>query len=202
MERFEDVEHRQSRTQELDEDIHRAFRPLEGDVETDSPAEEDLVETKKQMQHEASYGTRLQGDIGEGVATRVASEKLGLTPDPRFDQPGHGLDGVFKDDETRFVFVEAKCTGKGPASLRGDQMRSSWVSRTLEKMRDSGGEQYSLGNAEIAREVLDTGLDRIRYLVVDTDPKSLEVTAYEAQVDGTWRKIGSWDAYEFEQLHV
>ena len=202
MERFEDVEHRQSRTQELDEDIHRAFRPPEGDVETDSPAEEDLVETKRQMQHEASYGTRLQGDIGEGVATRVASEKLGLTPDARFDQPSHGLDGVFKDGEARFVLVEAKCTGKGPASLRGDQMQSSWVNRTLEKMRDSGSEQHSLGNAEIAREVLDTGLDTIRYIVIDTDPKSLEVTAYEAQVDGTWRKIGSWDAYEFEQLHV
>lgn len=166
---------------------------------------EKAVETeKRELQRRASYGNQFQGDVGEGIAERVATDKLGLTPDPRFDKSvgGHGIDTVYLEGKNRPVVVEAKCDERGIKALRGDQMQPEWVGRNAEMMRIPGNERYTQGNAEIGRDILDIGTDNVRRIVITTDPTTLEVKAYEGQPDRSWKEIGQWHADDLEQPYL
>ena len=48
-------------------------------------------------------------------------------------------------------------------------------------------------------EIEEQGPDSIRRVVIVTHPSTLQVTAYEGQADNSWKKIGTWSAFEFEQ---
>jgi hypothetical protein len=159
---------------------------------------------KRELQHRAAYGNQFQGDIGEGIAERVATDKLGLTPDPRFDKSvgGHGIDTVYLEGKNRPVVVESKCDERGIRALRGDQMQPEWVERNAELMRTPGNERYTAGNAEIGRDILDIGADKVRRIVITTDPTTLEVKAYEGQTDRSWKEIGRWHATDLEQPYL
>ena len=147
----------------------------------------------------AARESKWQGDLGEGIALRVASEKLGLTPDPRFDQRYHGLDVVCDDDKENLVLIDSKCDERGIKALEGDQMQPEWVERTAAKMQNPKSAQYTPGNAEIGAEIQRAGADKVRRLVVTTHPTTLRVRCYEGQPDRTWKLIGEWSAFEFEQ---
>lgn len=159
---------------------------------------------KQEQQRRSGLGNQFQGDVGEGIAERVATDKLGLTPDPRFDKSegGHGIDTVYLEGKNRPVVIESKCDERGIKSLRGDQMQPEWVERNAEMMRTPGNERYTKGNAEIGRDILDIGADRVRRIVITTDPTTLEVKAYEGQPDRSWKEIGRWHATDLEQPYL
>jgi hypothetical protein len=161
-------------------------------------------EEKKHIQREAAYGNKFQGDVGEGITERVATDKLGLTPDPRFDKSegGHGIDTVYLQGKGRPVIVESKCDERGIKALRGDQMQPEWIDRNARLMQTPGNERYTPGNAEIGREIDKIGADKVRRIVIVTDPTTLEARVYEGQVDRTWKLIGSWDAFNIEQPNL
>mgnify|MGYP000885579993 FL=1 len=143
--------------------------------------------------------SRFQGDIGEGIAERVSTEKLNLTPDPRFDAKRHGFDSVGRDDKGKLVIVEAKCDERGIKALRKDQMQQAWVERNAQMMQNPGNERFTQGNAEIGHEIQRTPPEDIRRVVLSLDPRTLEITGYEADSAGKWQVIGRWSALEFEQ---
>lgn len=87
-------------------------------------------------------------------------------------------------------------------ALRGDQMQPEWVERNAELMRTPGNERYTAGNAEIGRDILDIGADKVRRIVITTDPTTLEVKAYEGQPDRSWKEIGRWHATDLEQPYL
>ena len=187
IEQFEDSQERTEDRDKYDDSLHRSFRP--GDREGEL----------SQQESAAGNPYKMDGDIGQGVATRVASEKLDLTPDPRFDQPYHGLDGVYRDQDGQMVLVEAKLDKRGINALRENQMQPDWVERRAKLMQMEGSKQYTPGNAEIGAEIEKQGPDSIRRVVIVTHPGTLEVTAHEGQADNSWKKIGTWSAFEFEQ---
>jgi hypothetical protein len=175
-------------------DSNNSIPDMDGEVE------------KRELQRQAAFGNQFQGDVGEGIAERVASDKLGLTPDPRFDKSkgGHGIDSVFLEGKNRLVVIEAKCDERGIEALRGDQMQPEWVKRNIELMKDPDNERFTQGNAEIAHDVLHIGVDNVRRIVIITNPITLEVKVYEGQEDRTWKEIsnGKWDAFDLEQPYL
>lgn len=184
-------------------DVHENFRPRDTSARRNhSQDAPEQAETRKEMQHEASFGTELQGDIGEGVALRVASERLGLTPDPRFDQVKHGLDGVYRDSKGKLVVVDSKCDERGIHALKDDQMQREWLARNSKMMQDPSNERFTAGNAEIGADIERQGIDQVRRLVIATHPASLEVKIYEGQPDGSWKQIDNWNAWDLEQPYL
>lgn len=170
----------------------------EGETRVEHALENNL---KREQQRHSGRWSRFQGEIGEGIAERVATEKLGLIPDPRFDQSrgGHGIDAVYLEGRNRPVVIEAKCDEREIRALREDQMQPEWVDRNARLMLSPENERFTSGNAEIGQEILDTGAARVRRIVITTNPATLEVKAFEGQSDLTWKVIGKWYADEFEQ---
>jgi len=191
----EQEKHPENDLNQQERNLHRNFRP-------GSQAPETTEIDKKELQRQMGYGSKFQGDIGEGVTLRVASDKLGLTPDPRFDQAKHGFDTVFRDPEGRLVVIEAKYDERGIKALEGDQMQPSWVERNAGMMQDPGNERFTEGNAKIGREILKVGAENIRRIVIATDSSTLRSTAYEGQADGSWKQIGSWSVLDLEQPYL
>ncbi|HEX8682063.1 MAG TPA: hypothetical protein VF707_07110 [Ardenticatenaceae bacterium] len=140
-----------------------------------------------------------QGDIGEGVTIAAVVDKLGLTPDPRFDQPYHGVDGVYQDEQGAMVVGESKFTEKGIKALEGNQMQPDWLAKRALMMQDPESKQYTPGNAQIGADIQKAGAENVRRLVITTDPKTLVTQGYEGQSNGTWKLIGSWSALGWEQ---
>ncbi len=141
-----------------------------------------------------------QGEIGEGIAIRVATEKLGLTPDPRFDTSAHGFDCVSQDPQGRICVVEAKFDNRGIRALRGDQMQPEWIERNARMMQNPGNERFTKGNSELGREIITSDPENVRRIVITNDPKTLEIKAYEGKENGSWELIGGpWPAIDFEQ---
>jgi hypothetical protein len=159
---------------------------------------------KRELQRRSAFGNQFQGDIGEGITERVATDKLELTPDPRFDKSvgGHGIDTVYLDKKGRPVIIESKCDERGIKALRKDQMQPEWIERNAKMMRAPGNERYTIGNADIGRDILDTGTDKVRRIVITTNPTTLEVKAYEGQPDRSWKEIGRWHAIDLEQPYL
>ena len=159
---------------------------------------------KSILQNRAAFGNQFQGDIGEGIAERVATDKLGLTPDPRFDKSmgGHGIDTVYLKGKDQVAVVEAKCDERGIKALQGNQMQPEWVEHNAKLMRTPGNERYTTGNAEIGRDILDIGVNKVRRIVITTDPTTLEVKAFEGQPDRSWKEIGKWYATDLEQPYL
>lgn len=203
IEDYDAMEQQMREMQEAEEELHSAFHPQENSLELEKPlADQELAEGKSEMQRQAAYGTKFQGDIGEGVSLRVATERLGLTPDPRFDQTRQGIDGVYQEGAGKMVVVESKFDERGIRALNGDQMQPEWLERTATKMETPGSTYYTPGNAEIAMDLQEQGVDRVRRLVIATDPASLDVTVYEGQSDHTWKVVDAWSALEFEQPYL
>jgi len=191
------------RRQEAEMALRRHFRPTDGQVsKVESQAEREQAEARTEVQRQAGTGAKFQGDIGEGVTLRVATERLGLTPDPRFDQSQHGLDGVCLDGKGKLVVIESKFDEKGIHALRGDQMQPEWVERNARMMQNPGDERFTPGNADIGTELLEAGPDQVRRLVITTDPSTLEVRIYEGQSDRSWKQVDAWNAWELEQPYL
>lgn len=188
---------------EINEPVEdEALDPITEKVEEgDTHVEHTLENERREQQWHSGCWSRFQGEIGEGIAERVATEKLGLVPDPRFDQSrgGHGIDTVYLEGRNRPVVIEAKCDEREIRALREDQMQPEWVDRNARLMLSPENERFTAGNAEIGREILDTGASRVRRIVITTNPATLEVKAFEGQPDLTWKEIGKWYADEFEQ---
>jgi len=200
--KIEDLEQEMGKTKKFDGALHRTFIPEYKGTANGSPeGQETQIEGGKETPQATADKLKWQGDIGEGVAIQVASEKLNLMPDPRFDPPYHGLDGVYEDGNGCLVLVEAKLDKRGIAALHGNQMQVDWVERRAKLMQMEGSKQYTPGNAEIGAEIEKTGPENIRRVVIATDPSTLETKAYEGQPDGSWQQIGTWSAFEFEQPH-
>lgn len=196
----EELEKQVEQRQEAQRNLHRNFRPEDSSDSEDARRAE--AEAIKERQRQAGAGAKFQGDIGEGVGLRMTTERLGLTPDPRFDQSTHGFDIVCKEGKDKLVVVESKFDKRGIRALNGDQMQPEWVERTAQKMRIPGNEQFTQGNAEIGTELLDAGPEKVRRLVVTTNPETLEVRVYEGQPDRTWKQIDAWNAWELEQPYL
>jgi hypothetical protein len=199
----EDFEKNTQQQRETDDLLHRNFRPDKGasPLET-QPSEQELQDGKKELQRRARFGNKLQGDIGEGTTLRVATDKLGLTPEPRFDQAAHGFDAVYRDDKGYLVVIESKFDERGIKALRGNQMQPEWVDSNARMMQNPGNEQFGVGNAEIGREIQRVGADNVRRMVISIDPSSLEVRAFEGQADRSWKLIGTWNAWDLEQPNL
>lgn len=193
---LENFEDHSQRNNKIDEDLHRNFVP-----EEKSAKQEEIKETPKMDKAEA-LKNKWQGDVGEGVTIRVASERLNLSPDFRFDQTNKGIDGVFRDAENNIVLVESKFTKNGIHSLHKDQMQSEWVERTTEKMTNTESEYYTPGNAEIAEEIQEVGASRVRRVVITIHPSTLEAKIHEGQIDKSWKSIDSLKVLDIEQPHL
>ena len=81
-------------------------------------------------------------------------------------------------------------------------MQPEWVERKAQLMQMEGSKQHTPGNSEIGAEIDEVGVDNVRRVLVVTDPRSLEVTAYEGQPDRSWQELGRWSAFEFEQPNL
>ena len=128
---------------------------------------------------------------------RGVSEKLGLTPEPGFDQTSKGFDAMFRQKGGGWVIVESIVAQQGIHALEDDQMQHSWIKRTVEKMQDrEADDYYTASNAKIAAEISRVGPRNVQRLVVATHPGTVESTCFEGQADGSWVKIGSWSAHE------
>ena len=194
---LENIEDQSHIDDDIDKDLHRNFTPGEGSFskEINKPETFNLAKAE-------SLKNKWQGDIGEGISIRVASERLNLTPDPRFDQPGQGFDGLFKDDEGNLVIVESKFTKNGIHSLHKDQMQPEWVARTADKMATPESSMYTEGNAEIATDIKETGTENVRRIVIATDPGTLEAKIFEGKSDGAWELLDQLDVLDFEQSYL
>lgn len=187
-----------------EQDIHKNFRPSDksgGERAADSGKYKTQDQAEKQRN--AAMGAKFQGDIGEGITLRTSTEKLGLTPDPRFDQARHGFDAVCRDEKGKLAVVESKFDERGIKALNENQMQSEWVEKNARMMTIPGNERFTKENAEIGREIQRVGADNIRRIVVTTDPRTLEVQAYEGQKDGSWKKIMErWSSLDLEQPYL
>jgi hypothetical protein len=154
---------------------------------------------QRRLRQNRAASDKVQGDYGEGIGLKVASEKLDMIPDPRFDQTGRGIDTVCHDREGNMVIVESKCTKAGIDSLRKGQASPEWTEKTAKKMQNEKSDYYTPGNKEIGMEIDRRGAENVRRIVVTSHPESPFVKAYEGQKDGKWIPIGQWDADEFEQ---
>ena len=192
LEDFEDVSFHQDKVDNL---LHRNFKPgTEKDaLKNLRPSDSPKVQNKLNKE---------QGDIGEGIAIRVASEHLNMTPDVRFDQTPKGIDCVLRDENNELVVMEAKLAKNGIHSLEGDQMQLEWVERTANKMATRGNELYTPENAEIAAEIKEIGTSNIRRIVIATHPESLDAKVYEGDKDGGWKLIDQWNVVDIEQPHM
>jgi len=193
------AQHRPSRNASPDGDVQKRDDQA---PKVETQAKQEQAETSREMQRRTGASTKFQGDIGEGVALRVATERLNLTPDPRFDQRAHGVDGVYLDAKGKPVVIESKFDERGIRALRGDQMQPEWVERNARMMQDPDSERFTPGNAEIGAELLKAGPDKVRRLVITTDPRTLEVRVYEGQSDRSWKQIDTWNAWELEQPYL
>jgi len=198
----EELEKQVQRNRETEDALHRNFRPRDTQTTQEGQTEQEQAEAKKELQHQEGLAAKRQGDIGEGVTLRVATERLGLTPDPRFDQTERGLDGVYRDGQGRLVVVESKFGEKGIRALEGNQMQPEWLERNAKMMQTPGNERYTPGNAEIGAELEKQGVDKGRRLVVTTDPRDLVVRVYEGQTDHSWKQIDTWNAWDLEQPYL
>jgi len=194
---LEDFDNHLRTDETIDKELHRNFAPDE------SMTSEEMknLEASNASQSEA-LKNKWQGEIGEGVSIRVASERLNLTPDPRFDQPNQGFDGVFKDQDGKLVVVESKFTKNGIHSLHKDQMQPEWIDRTAEKMANPQSAMYTPGNAEIASEIKEIGVENVRRFVVATDPSTLEAKIYEGKSEGSWQIVDQWTVLDIEQPYL
>lgn len=183
------------------EPIKNSFNSVD---KSESKVEKSKEGENLQEQQRAGHWSQFQGDIGEGIAERVATEKLGLIPDPRFDQSrgGHGIDTIYLEGKNRVVVIEAKCDEREIRALRDDQMQPEWIERNAKLMRTPGDERYTVDNAEIGRDILDKGADKVRRIVITTNPSTLEVKAFEGQADLSWKEIGKWYADDLEQPYL
>lgn len=200
MKHLEGSEQEDLRESHSDRSIPKRFRDndrLEQAKATDGRSTE-AVENAKHKNLNAKF----QGEIGEGLTERAAVDKLGLTPDPRFDAAKHGFDTVYKDQQGGLVVIESKFDDRGIKALNGDQMQPEWVARNARMMQNPGNERFTEGNAAIGKEIQKTGADSIRRIVIATNPRTLETSAYEGQADGSWKQIGQWSALEFEQPYL
>lgn len=154
---------------------------------------------KKPSEKGNAQQAKFQGDIGEGVMLREASERLDLLPDPRFDQPYHGFDAVCRDSAGNLVIVESKFADDGINAVRKGQMQVEWVEREAQRLQNPASTAYTEGNREIGEEIQRIGADRVRRVVIAANPKSLETVAYEGQEDGTWKSIDTWSALQFPE---
>jgi hypothetical protein len=158
------------------------------------------ADQKEKLIRQRGNASREQGEIGEGVAIRVGSEKLELTPDSRFDAAHHGFDCISRDSQGNLCVVEAKFDRRGIHALRDDQMQPKWIGRNARMMQNPGNERFTKGNSELGHEIINTGLENVRRIVITNDPRTLEINAYEGKEDGSWELIGGpWSALEFEQ---
>jgi hypothetical protein len=162
--------------------------------------------TENQSIHSSNKAKNLmnqfQGNIGEGIALRSATERLGLTPDPAFSQPNRGFDGIYRSQEGNLVLVESKFTEKGIHSLSGDQMQPEWVDRISKRMQNPESSQYTPGNAELGSEIDKIGPQNIKRLVIATDPRTLDAKVYEGQKDGSWQKVNSFSVIDLIQPYL
>lgn len=182
---------------EIDRLLHQNFKP----EEKVNPKDLGILKTSDSFQAQA-LKNKYQGDIGEGTAIRVASEKMNMIPDPRFDQCRRGFDEVCRDENGRLVVIESKFADKGIHALNGDQMQPSWIERKIDQMSTPGNELYSTGNAEIANEITKEGVFKIRRIIISTDPGSLEAKVYEGQDNGKWKLIDQWSVIDLEQPYL
>lgn len=152
----------------------------------------------------AGQWNQFQGEIGEGIAERIATEKLGFIPDPRFDHSkvGHGFDSIYLGGKNRIVIIEAKCDEREIKALRNDQMQPEWVEQNAELMRTPGNERFTINNAEIGRDILDIGAEKVKRIVITTNPATLEIKAFEGQPNHSWKEIGKWYADDLEQPYL
>jgi len=199
---MEHFERREEQTSEgsASGDIHAHFRfrgKLSQEVETS------LNDGSEISEHRArALGSKFQGDVGEGVTLRVATDRLGLTADPRFDQAHHGYDAVYIDSKGRPVIIESKFDERGIKALRGDQMQPGWVERNAKMMQNPTNERYTPGNAEIGSQIEKTGCSHVRRLCVALDHKTLESVVWEGQLDGSWKEIDRFSVLNYEQPYL
>jgi hypothetical protein len=110
-----------SKTSKAKGDLQRSIDKYQQYLNQAKPGSSTSQSTSSK-QRLASFGNEFQGNVGEGIAERICAEKLGLTPDPRFDKSeyGHGIDTIYLDEEGRLVIVEAKLDKRGIRALRDD----------------------------------------------------------------------------------
>jgi hypothetical protein len=204
LEKPEEIMHKYQELEGSKQDIHKNFRPGEKVVsERAAESGKDKATNLVEKQRSAAMGAKFQGDIGEGITLRAATEKLGLTPDPRFDQARHGYDAVCRDEKGKLAVVESKFDERGIKALKENQMQPDWVEKNAKMMQNPGNERFTTGNAEIGRDIQRKGADNIRRIVVTTDPRTLEIQAYEGQKDGNWKLIMEpWSALDLEQPYL
>lgn len=178
--------------EQIDKDIDR--KAIESECKS--------ITEDKERQRRSALGSKFQGNIGEGITLRTATDRLGFTPDSRFDQSAHGFDAVYHDESGNIVIIESKLDKRGIRSLRENQMQPDWVESNAKKMQTPGDERFTSGNAEIGHEIQDIGAENIRRIVIITDPQSLEIKAFEGQKDRNWKQIGSWNALDLEQPYL
>ena len=194
---LENLEDQSKISDEIDKQLHKNFKP----GENVNPKDFGILETSDSHQAHA-LKNKFQGDIGEGTAIRVASDKMKMIPDPRFDQCGRGFDEVCRDENGRIVIIESKFAEKGIHALEKDQMQLSWIERKIDQMSTPGNELYTPGNAEIANDITKEGPSNVRRIIIATNPGTLEAKVYEGKEDGKWKLIDQWSVIDLEQPYL
>lgn len=197
--RFEHSE-KQTPTERDNTNLSKHFSPkIPAEKTEKSQRDEQLHERRVREGKQAKF----QGEIGEGIAIRVGSEELGLNLDTVFDfgEKINGIDIVFRDSKNNLVLAEAKLSNYGFSSIKAkEQLQNNWTEDRARRMQDPNNQRYyTPGNAEIGKEIIDTGIENMRRLGFVTKTGTLEGNIYELQSDGSWKEIHSYDAFSYEQ---
>ncbi|MBA3531035.1 MAG: hypothetical protein H0T73_03830 [Ardenticatenales bacterium] len=205
MEHFENFEQPKQPVEAVDEAIHGSLRPLDKTESIDNAPEGESPEREGGLDNRVkARQSKEQGDIGEGVVIRAASEKLGLTPDPSFDASYHGIDCLYRGKGGELVVVEAKFTEERlhKALDNNKQMQPEWVEKKAQQMQNPQSAQFTPGNRELGAQIERIGPENIRRIVITIHPTTMEMEAYAGNDNGGWDQIGKWSALEFpEQPH-
>jgi hypothetical protein len=182
--------------QEEDDNLHKSFQPDNSSRKGDNTGDDiEKVARQKRM----GLMNRWQGELGEGVAKRIATEKLDCKIDNRFEKKDHGIDLVAKDKDGQFVVIEAKLTDESFTKALGKEMTLDWLKEKVQLMQTEGNKLYSENNAKIGREIQDAGGENVRRVVIFAKDQKRDVIIYEAQPDMTWKEQEKYSLWEFPE---
>ena len=124
------------------------------------------------------YGNIWKGDLGEQVATEYAVNELDLKVQ-NFDKRVHGFDGVFRDGNGKLVILESKATLQSGLNALSDTNHGKegsveWVEYKATLMCDPTSTFFTEANAKIGEEILRVGAKNVEFIVVHTNPNSLQ----------------------------
>lgn len=139
------------------------------------------------------------GELGEGLTTRIVSDRYNLTPEAWFDGKKHGIDVICRDSKGELWVVESKLTKASLNQALGKEMTPEWIDKKAQLMQTKGSELNTPGNEKLGAEIQTIGPEKVHRMVVLTHPSTLEARIYQDQPDGTLDLTECFSVMDYDQ---